>query len=104
MTKSYDAMSPSTMLRRRECAKALTEHGFPITEKTLATKASRGGGPPYQTFNRWAIYQWGNALTWAKAQLSPLVRSTSELMQIREQQKLAVEPEPDDSEQPTLPR
>ena len=40
--------SPTARLRRKATAEALLEKGFPVSEKTLATKAVRGGGPPYQ--------------------------------------------------------
>jgi hypothetical protein len=37
---------PDVLLRRSQTAQALTESGFPVKVATLATKASRGGGPP----------------------------------------------------------
>lgn len=70
---------PTLRLRRNDCAQALTEAGFPVKPKTLATKATRGGGPPFQKFGRYPLYTWGEALAWAEAQLSPPVRSTAEL-------------------------
>jgi hypothetical protein len=69
---------PEIMLRRRDTAAALNEAGFPITEATLATKATRGGGPPYRLFGRVPLYRWGDALQWAESRLSPPMRSTSE--------------------------
>ena len=57
----------------------LNDLGFPVAEKTLATKASRGGGPPFQKFGRIPLYRWGDALEWAVSRLSKPVRSTSEL-------------------------
>jgi hypothetical protein len=65
-------------LTRRKTADALTEAGFPVKEGTLATKATRGGGPPYQKFGSRALYRWGDALLWAKGRLSAPRRSTSE--------------------------
>jgi hypothetical protein len=79
MTNINDALPPSALLRRKRCAEALTAHGFPVAEKTLATKASRGGGPAYRKFGRLVLYQWADALAWAEAQLSPPVGSSSEL-------------------------
>jgi hypothetical protein len=70
--------SPTARLRRKATAEALTEAGFPVSEKTLATKAVRGGGPPYQTFGRTVLYRWADALAWAEGRLSPPRRSTSE--------------------------
>jgi hypothetical protein len=65
------------LLTRRRTAEALTESGFPTSEKTLATKASRGGGPPFQHFGPRVLYRWGHALDWAQSLLSPIYSSTS---------------------------
>jgi hypothetical protein len=70
--------NPDALLRRRATAEALTEVGFPTSEKTLATKATRGGGPPFRSFGRVPLYRWGDALDWAEGRLSPPRRSTSE--------------------------
>jgi hypothetical protein len=70
--------NPQTLLRRRLTAEALTAAGFPVSEKTLATKAVRGGGPPYQTFGRTVLYKWGDALRWAESRLSAPRCTTSE--------------------------
>jgi hypothetical protein len=74
---------PDTFLRRAAFADALTASGFPIKESTLATKATRGGGPPYRKFGPYPVYQWGPGLAWAKSKLSPAVTSTSELDALR---------------------
>jgi len=71
--------SPDAKLTRTETAAALTEAGYPTAPSTLATKATRGGGPPYQLFGRKPLYRWGNALEWAEGRLSKPIRSTSEL-------------------------
>jgi hypothetical protein len=47
------------LLTRERVADALTEAGFPTSPKTLATKASRGGGPPYRKFGHRPLYRWG---------------------------------------------
>ena len=65
-------------LTREPLAAALTEAGFPIKPKTLATMATRGGGPPYQKFGNRPLYQWGSSLAWAESRLSLPRRSTSE--------------------------
>jgi hypothetical protein len=70
---SFDAL-----LTRDRTAKALTEAGFRIASPTLATKATRGGGPVFRLFNGRAIYRWGDALRWAESKLSAPRRSTSE--------------------------
>ena len=66
------------LLTRERNADALTEAGFPTSPKTLATKASRGGGPPFRKFGQRALYRWGDSLEWARSQLGPLMHSTSE--------------------------
>lgn len=70
--------NPEALLTRQATAAALTAAGYPIASKTLATKATRGGGPPYRNFGPRALYRWGEALAWAEARLSPPRRSTSE--------------------------
>ena len=70
--------NPDILLRRIPAAEALCEQGFPISPKTLATKATRGGGPPYQLFGRYPLYRWGTLLSWAESQLSPPRHSSSE--------------------------
>ena len=69
---------PNTLLTRRGAAAALRAAGFPVAEKTLATKATRGGGPPYSLFSGRALYRWGDALDWARSITTPPRRSTSE--------------------------
>jgi len=69
---------PNTLLTRKATATALTEAGYPTRPATLATKATRGGGPPYHRFGLLALYKWGKALEWAQSRLSPPIRSTSE--------------------------
>ena len=68
---------PDTLLRRRDLAAALQASGFPITEATLATKATRGGGPPFRSFGRIPLYRWADALAWAEGRLSAPRGSTS---------------------------
>ena len=69
--------NPDALLNRHHTAHALTEAGYPISPATLATKASRGGGPPYQLFGPRVIYRWGSSLDWAKGRLSKSRTSTS---------------------------
>jgi hypothetical protein len=71
--------SPDALLTRGATADALTENGYPMKPATLATKATRGGGPPYRRFGAVALYRWGEALQWAQSRLSAPIRSTSEL-------------------------
>jgi hypothetical protein len=75
---TIDAIPTDTKLTRRQAAKALTDCGVPLSEKTLSTKASRGGGPPYQLFGKIAIYTWGTLVAWALAEMGEPARSASE--------------------------
>ncbi len=67
-----------TLRDRKTTAENLTSAGFPVSPATLATMATRGGGPRYQLFGRKPLYRWGDALEWAKGRLSKPIRSTSE--------------------------
>jgi hypothetical protein len=69
---------PETLLTRDQTAAALTAAGFPVKPKTLATKASRGGGPPFRRFGTRPLYRWGDSLEWARSRLSAPMCSTSE--------------------------
>jgi hypothetical protein len=71
------------LLTREQTAAALTARGFPTKSKTLATKATRGGGPPYRIYGGRVLYRWGDTLEWAQSQLGPIVHSTSELRRIK---------------------
>jgi hypothetical protein len=70
--------NPDALLTRYNTAAALTTAGFPVKSTTLATKATRGGGPPYRLFGNKPLYRWGDALDWARSRLSAPIRSTSE--------------------------
>jgi hypothetical protein len=78
MLQIQETVPTSALLRRNECARILTSAGFPISPKTLATMASRGGGPPYHKFGRAVLYRWSEALAWAEARLSPAMCSSFE--------------------------
>jgi hypothetical protein len=69
---------PNSLLTRDATAAALTKSGFPTSPKTLATKASRGGGPRFHRFGPRVLYRWRDALAWAENRLSPAIQSTSE--------------------------
>jgi hypothetical protein len=71
--------SPDDLLTRDAVAAALQAAGYPVKTKTLATKACRGGGPPYRHFEKTTLYRWADALAWAESQRGPVIRSTSEL-------------------------
>jgi hypothetical protein len=71
-------LDPGALLLRKQTAEALTSAGYPTASATLATMATRGGGPPYRLFGRRAVYRLGDALDWAQSRLSAPRRSTSE--------------------------
>jgi hypothetical protein len=66
------------LLVRSQTAKNLGQAGFPVSPKTLATKASRGGGPPYNLFGLRPLYRWRDALVWAHSRMTPPRRNSSE--------------------------
>jgi hypothetical protein len=68
---------PNLLLSRVVTAEALSEVGYVIKPKTLATMATRGGGPPYHKWSKIALYKWDDALQWAQARLSGPHSNTS---------------------------
>lgn len=76
--KSDNAIDADALLNRERTADALTAAGYPVSQATLATKATRGGGPPYQRFGRKPLYRWGSSLAWAQSKLSATRTSSSE--------------------------
>jgi hypothetical protein len=70
---------PDAKLSRKDTSAAFKAAGYRVSESTLATMASRGGGPPFRKFGKYPLYRWGDSLAWAEGKLRPPVRSTSEL-------------------------
>jgi hypothetical protein len=66
------------LLTRADAAEALTEAGYPTARATLASMATRGGGPVYRHFGPRVVYRWGDLLDWARSRLLEPMRSTSE--------------------------
>ena len=58
----YIFQSRDILLQRKALARALTDAGYPIATATLATMATRTGGPPYSLFGNRTLYRWGDAL------------------------------------------
>ena len=78
LDKAFVLYSPAALLSRKELARALSAHGFTITASTLATKATRGGGPKYQQWGRRRVlYAWGDAVAWAEGRLGTVREHTS---------------------------
>lgn len=73
-----DTPHDDAMLSRDQTAAILQAEGFKVSKSTLATLATRGGGPPYQKFGKYSLYRRDDALAWAKGRLRKPVRSTSE--------------------------
>lgn len=70
--------NPDALLTRATVALALTEAGYPISKNTLASKATRGGGPPYRLFGKRPLYRWGDSLAWAEARCTDAKHNSSE--------------------------
>jgi hypothetical protein len=66
------------LFRRDDTAARLKAIGFPVEATTLATMASRGGGPPFRLFGRVPLYRWGDVLSWAQGRLGLPCRSSAE--------------------------
>jgi len=75
---SFIPTDPNTLLTRDAAAAALTAAGYPVARATLATRASRGGGPPFRRFGVKPLYRWSDLLAWAQSRLGPPMHSTSE--------------------------
>jgi hypothetical protein len=71
-------LTPNTLLTRPRAAQFLTERGYQTAPATLATKATRGGGPEYVRYGRRPLYRPEKLLEWAQARLSKPVCSSSE--------------------------
>ncbi len=72
-------MNAQTFLRRDKAAEYLkTNWGFGAVD-TLASLASRGGGPRFRKLGRFPVYTEADLDEWAQSRLSDPVSSTSEL-------------------------
>ena len=63
-------IDPQARLNRRQSSAALSARGFPVAEATLATLASRGGGPRFSKFGPRCVYVWADLINWAESRLS----------------------------------
>ena len=62
---------------RTQAARFLQSHGFRTTAASLATMATRGGGPRFLKFGRYAQYRRCDLLEWMSLRCSDLLDSTS---------------------------
>jgi hypothetical protein len=76
--KPLDSVDPRTFLTRYQVADTLEACGIPLSYDTLATKATRGGGPPFRIFGKSAVYQWADVVAWVKETIGEPARTTSE--------------------------
>jgi hypothetical protein len=70
--------NPDALLTRTQAADALKESGYPVASTSLATRASRGGGPRYRKFGTRVLYKWEDLVAWAEGRLSEPRSSSSE--------------------------
>jgi len=68
----------SRFLTRTEAAQFLSQRGYPVAARTLATLVSRGGGPAYRKFGRRALYRTEDLIAWAESRCSPPRRNSAE--------------------------
>ena len=74
----------SRRLRRKEASTYLRDQwGITRTPNTLAKLAVIGGGPPFEKDGRIPLHTEEGLDEWARSQLSPVVRSTAELAQLK---------------------
>lgn len=78
MPDAQSKIDNATLLRRADAAVALTSAGYPISPSTLATMASRGGGPVFRRFGPKVLYRWGDLIEWAELRSSPFGHSVTE--------------------------
>jgi hypothetical protein len=62
---------------RTQAARFLQSHGLRTTAASLATMATRGGGPRFLKFGRYAQYRRCDLLEWMSLRCSGLLDSTS---------------------------
>ena len=65
-TKPHTPDDLNAWLPRSAAAAALNATGYPISSETLATMASRGGGPKFSRWGSRALYRWRDLLEWAE--------------------------------------
>jgi hypothetical protein len=67
--RTLESIDPQTYLTRTGVAQTLKVCGITISSETLATKVSRGGGPPFRKFGRTPMYLWGDVVAWVKSEI-----------------------------------
>lgn len=62
---------------RREAAQLLQSYGLRTTAASLATMATRGGGPPYFKIGKLCMYRMSDLEEWVSQRCTGLLDSTS---------------------------
>lgn len=75
---SSTSIPANVWLTREEAALVLRALGYPVASTSLATMATRGGGPMYRRFGLRCLYRRSDLERWARAKLSKPRRSASE--------------------------
>jgi hypothetical protein len=57
-------LSDDSLLSTVELSAAFAELNLPLAVTTLEAMRSRGGGPPYEKYNKFVRYRWGRARDW----------------------------------------
>jgi hypothetical protein len=76
--RPLDAIDPGTFFTRPQLSDTLEECGIPLSADTLATKATRGGGPPFRIFGKSAVYQWADVVEWVRETMGEPACTTAE--------------------------
>ena len=73
-------MSCDEFMTRKEAAAFLrVTYGMRVTANSLATRACRGGGPPFSKMGRYVVYRKIDLIEWAKLQCPGMFENTSTL-------------------------
>ncbi len=70
-------MTNGRNFRREEAARLLQAHGLRTTAASLATMATRGGGPPYFKVGKLCMYPLSDLEVWLAQRTTGLFDSTS---------------------------
>jgi hypothetical protein len=80
-TMPQASLGPRRFLRRSEAARYVeNKWGYPCSPKTLAKKATIGGGPRFRKAARFPVYEPCDLDDWVRGLLTHRVGSTSELI------------------------
>lgn len=70
-------MNDGRIYNRPDAARFLRGYGLRTTKESLATMATRGGGPSFFRNGKYACYRQLDLEAWAKKRRSPILDSTS---------------------------